>query len=496
MRKVISIVALIIGLSYWATPALDIDTPLHLIGGALIVQNHALPRLDIINAFNPFWHDYQWLYQIPFYYMYVLGGIDLQRYALALYIVAILFQCLDLGTFLLRGRNKEPALILTLLFFLVFLPQLDEMRPELVSISIILLAMKRLVQKPDKLELPYLLCLAVLLVNMQVDWIFVPLLWLCMRSLPAVICKRVASTRYAVGGLVILSLAGACSPYTFIPLLGDHSFYLVNYGLLWDSLFMPPVLAGRIIETYSAFKLGGLPSFGLLVFLALFGRYIMMRYFLIRIGEVTLACVGFGLAYRSAIFLPFFAVFSLPFVCFSAAKLQRELERLAGRGKVKTASLSLLLIVGAYHSYFMVSRVPFLHPGQELLSSLWPQSACEFIATDFAKNSEHRHSGLVATHFSTGGWCRWAIYESDPGIDIRVTTDGRTEWVPAEHFGRSFALYDVQGKWQETLELWSPDYVLTHKVMPLAAALMSQNETWEPVYSDAVYLVFRRKKGT
>jgi hypothetical protein len=83
------------------------------------------------------------------------------------------------------------------------------------------------------------------------------------------------------------------------------------------------------------------------------------------------------------------------------------------------------------------------------------------------------------------------MYEAAPTLDIRVTTDNRTQGVPDEHCLDSFQLHNVKGSWLQTLDAWRPDAVVVALSFPLAQFLAFDKVRWELVHED--HALFRRR---
>lgn len=102
--------------------------------------------------------------------------------------------------------------------------------------------------------------------------------------------------------------------------------------------------------------------------------------------------------------------------------------------------------------------------------------------------SEGSHLRLL-TNFNQGGWCRWAMHDAAPDSDIRVTLDGRTQYVPDKRFRDANTLFSAQPGWEQILSSLQPDAALIPKNQALAAALANSTH-WRLLLQDKDYVVF------
>ena len=113
------------------------------------------------------------------------------------------------------------------------------------------------------------------------------------------------------------------------------------------------------------------------------------------------------------------------------------------------------------------SKASTLTSGYEDLTETYPIDGCRRLSDyDFKGRLPWGHVRVV-TFFDDGGWCRWVVEQAGAKNDIRVSTDGRTQELPEEHFEKSFKLLRLKEGWIETLAEWDPDAM----VLPRASAL-------------------------
>ncbi len=525
MRTFLYFVLILFGFRYCSFGPYDPDLGWHLLGGAWMVNNGYLPRQDFINSFNPEWHDYHWLGQLLFYKIYNLGGYALLRLSFGLFVGYLFKVLLDLAA-LRTKRVMLSSFIITVVAALL-IDQVASIRPQMISLLIIALTLRRLNQRATKWEPWYLFSLAVFLVNVHVYWVFVPFLWFLFRAAPRFYRKRSASAAYAWGGLALLSSAGFVSPYgLFVPRL-ELPYALMNYALIWEYMDIPDVLHRTIGEFKSAFAFKGLNFWILIVSLMLISRFINWRRFLADFGNGAAAIISFYLTIDSVKYTAIFAVLGIPFfvrqICapIGRAILQSNLSLLTGTagilpanegaanssaGKMPTVPVSpfapllnaiqILPAAGLllFSIYVSISEFPLKESerikNEDDLNIMYPIKACQGLASLQLKPKDPLTHVRLLTHFDYGGWCRWAIYQSHPELDYRVTTDNRTQTVPQEHYERGFDLYNMKRQWLETLKVWAPDAAIVSKSYPLAQFMALAPAFWQKSYEDGTYAVF------
>ena len=474
--------ALAIGLSFWMLPANDPDLGWHLTGGGWIVQSGALAQDDIVNTFSAFWHDYHWLGQIALYKLYSVGGYETLRIALGLTMAALFLVVVNIILRSSRGRID----LVTILFFLatfVLIRHVTSVRLQALSLLAFALTLQRLIQAPRKWELPYLFVLTVITVNIHVYWVLIPFLWLLYRALPRLYRKRTSSSSYAWSGFLLLCLAGFVSPYGLIPAGIELPSPLLNYAVLWDYLTMPLKLKETIGEFRGSLASEQFTPWVVLLVLVYMVRSFSLKHAKVRLPQFLTALVFGFLAIRGLKFVSLFAVGMLPW-CIS---LRRDLfgANLTTSARLSSPLLSALLAIGVTSSYI---HYPGRFDNDDQIYDYCPIDACRAIS-DLNFDSKRGHV-RVLTHFNYGGWCRWAAFEKDSTLDLRVTTDGRTQGIPPEHFLRSYDVFNLKGDWFRILRTWNPDVVLAHKSSALANFMIFATSHWHLAYQDRNFAVF------
>lgn len=486
--------AIFYSFSFWMYPTTDPDLGWHLLGGEWMRVHGGVPTKDFVNAFNHSWHDYHWLYQKLIYAIFELGGFDALRLAFGIAMAFVSIQIIGTVLEVTGGEKHFDIVAAAYLVAIASFYHIVSLRPQVVSLSLILYAQWRLMSPRSALEIPALLLVATLAVNTHVYWVFIPVLWGLYRCLPRIMGRRSTSAIYAWGGLAALCSAGLVSPYSLGIGGVESPFLLINYALVWDYLSMPPALSGKIAELR-----GGLCGnlFGatmLIGSVALFARGSDRKMDGAFSPQLAAAILGCFLVVKSVKFASLGTILALPALVQLAVRLKRELtSRSYGP---RTQSGVALVAMLALSTYGLVSAVRYFPPVRREANTAFmrmflPLEACRHMAG--LGLSASRPTVRVLTHFDHGGWCRFALHHELRDGDYRVTTDGRTQWVPPLHFLRSFELYEMRPGWDRTLDAWEPDLALLHREHPLSQGLALLPERWQKTFEDNHYLVFLRQ---
>jgi len=478
-RLLFYVLAVVLGIGLWTVPADDFDLGWQLLGGRWIVEHHELPSQDFINAFNPGWHDYHWLAQIVVFAIYRCGGFAALRLALGILMAYLAKLLVDIVSIVLPGRIR-PAHVLSFFGAWLLLSEIAAVRPQMLAVCLLALAVRRLIQPPARFELPYLFGLTVALVNMHVYWIFVPLLFFYYRVMEA---APNAPRRWA--GLALLAGAGFASPYAFVSIGNAPPFLFINYALLYDYLHV----SNRLRELIMEFK-GALA-------VPIFSWVLVLAYIVVVANSLRRDSIGQSrsdlasgisavlLSLTAAKFNSLLAVAGLPLLARATSDLEGRLASVMTPAAVKrggtTVTVGLMLCI-TWGVARASSCIPFRCSNDGIIEFRFPIDLCARLARSGITPSNGRSFVEIATHFNDGGWCRWAAYEASPSTDIRVTTDGRTQWVPPAFYDQMFDLFDLRGDWQHTLDGWKPDVLIVPRGTPLYVMLLARNAEWTNVY--------------
>lgn len=472
--------AFLFALGTWAHPPDDYDLGWHLLGGEYISQHHALPARDFINAFNHDWVNYSWLVEWAYDGIYRAGGFDALRLANGLVLGLFALVMVDIAR-----RGSRTGFFLSILggafFSCMIATQLASIRPQMVSALIIALALHRLVAPTRKWEIEYLFALTVLLANIHVNWVFIPFLWVVYRGFG----RSRPSRMLWLGGAALLSSAGMFTPHAFVSYGGDTPNPFIQYALLWEYLHTGTDLTSRVCEFKSVFT----RSDAVLALTVVFGLVVMLTFRVRRLGKEpafwlsgVLGCLAAVLARK----------FSLLFCIWGTPLLVRSLERLelAVYRRVRPSpelsrlgAAAILLGLGVAAAAHTGRCVPWRCSTTVHDKPTLPIAACGALAKMPIK-PDGRPFLMVLTHFNYGGWCRWQLHQNAPEKDFRVTTDGRTQWVPNELYERSFSIFDQTGPWERYLKEWSPDAAVVPHGSFLEESLLRHPDEWLLGYTD------------
>lgn len=441
-------------------------------------DRHSIPTSDFINSFNTEWHDYHWLAQLLFYKVYQLGGYPGLKVLMGINFALLSFVLCDIAYLVLRRLASEALIFPFLLSSLIMIQDVASIRPQSLALLPLALVLKRLLQRRAWYELPLILFLTILLVNVHVYWVLVPLLWFLYRGVPRFLGDKTTSATYAWGGFLMLGLGGFVSPY------GSK-----NYGLVLDYLLMDQVLKKVVNEFHSSITTAGeLPwlLLGVWILIICTFRY---RRALARPGQFLSALISGLMALWAVKFVAIFAVLGLPYLLRSTALYLKGFLPRFYRKPVWfiRGSIYLVLLCGIFGA---VKTFPYFDDEEELRANTYPINACRELAQlDLAPIDGRSHLRVV-THFNDGGWCRWAAYETDPTKDIRVTNDGRTQGVPVSEILLGLELYDLKPSWAQTLKNLSPDAVVVSKNSALSQVLSLAKNDWKLVGQDETFGLF------
>ena len=443
----IETLAILLGLSLWGQAISDPDLGWQLVGGQWIYEHYsgtsnlsaALPPFDIINSFSVGWHDYHWLAQSLLYFFWLQGGFVLLQILAGLTLAFLLLA--TARTWRSAQSNAEQGIISIFLFLCLcwLVKHQMSVRPQLLSCCSLAWSILLIRGERKRFELALFFALTVLMANMHVYWVFMPFIWLVYRCEPRHSLKE---TWYGWLGFLVLGSAAFISPYGLFADEGQRFGLLSNYALLWDYGQVPQFLKQAIVEFQSPFKRSDSVFYVFCLLCAVLIRSLSLLTLKRYPRDALLGATGLLLAFKATKFLPIFALFILPLLAREAAKLDKQFFQHRGASLLRVAA-------GVLFASGCLLNLPFGKDPLQKARLLYPLEACAKIP-ELAKRDQNNHV-RVATHFNHGGWCRWAAFRSDAKKDIRVSTDGRTQGIPGEHFQRSSELYRVKEGWQKTL---------------------------------------------
>jgi len=478
MRASLVILASLLGLRLWNIGIADPDLSWHLLGGAWTATTGQVPSYDFINFFNSQWRDYHWLAQVIFYFVNSLfgyPGLMILTAIIMAHTFTIFVEIIEIS-----APRKKSLLVNTLLLIIscLMVSHVYSVRPQMIALWGLAVATHILLKKSN-FEFTKLVLLGCFLVNVHIYWVFIPLLWVLHRVIPALLLKRerqLLNSRLTKG--VILALIGFVSPYG-----------IQNYQLVYEYLTIDPYFRDTIREFQSPFLVRGTLTWVLVACFIFLSRVISLRRGLARIQLSAPAILGAILAFSAAKFLSLFVVFALPFL---SNQLNLRLNRFAPRLIRLEQKVSLVLVVCliTISTVFISVNNPWALGAkwEEELSTGYPISACQHLARIA---SSEKVQVRVLAHFNYGAWCRYTVFQSRPGLDLRVSTDGRTQDADPKKVKLSGELFSGQGEWRNTLQEWAPNYVIVSKQHALSQ-LLGLSGGWKSEYEDKNFSLFSR----
>lgn len=481
-------IAFFSGLSFWSQPPFDPDLGWHLFGGAEIFREHRVPSSDLINSFSTRWHDYHWLAQILMYAVFRLSSYFGLSIALG-FVTGLTLTAVAAIAYRRNQIFRSPLLtVVAILFAAALLVKVSSVRPQAIALLIIALSLLQVSARETRGELVLLFLAAVLCANVHVYWVFVPIVYGIYRVIPAWTLRGSTPGKrwQKAGACALLCSAAFISPYG---LFQHNGWALENYALIFDYLLMPEYLREMIGELKGSFSAGGSTPYLLCVAIAIFFRGFKRSDLRAERSNFIAALFGTILAIRAIKFLAIFSLLAFPYFLTCLVRVTRGLrtESLRPGTRASYGILSALLALSVGYSFSVFPRSGGF---AEELDKYLPFRACARIADLPLTPSNGRDHVRVLTHFNYGGWCRWIMYHEAPQKDLRVTTDGRTQWFPPELFSRALDLYNARYEWLQTLRSWQPDAVLVSRDKPLANVLALAQKDWKLVYEDSSFAVF------
>jgi hypothetical protein len=489
MRFIYYLIAALWGLSFWFVPTHDPDFGWHLLGGVTVLTTGDVPRQDFINTFGGYWIDYHWLGQSILYKAYQALGFENLRYAVGIFMA--IFGLLFAYFLEVNYSKKSPRFIpiITLLILGDSLRSTFSIRPQIFGLFCIILTLTVLARnRSGKIELPIIFLITALVANIHVYWVLIPMIWLIYRVIPRYVQKADTTFIYSWGGFFFISLAGLISPYGIFQ-NGQGIGIWSNYAVIFDYLTMPEELSRAIIEFQPGLSQLGPPFYGavlcLIVFSAVLSKSLIKKLFC----DLSIALIGLWQMIKAIKFASIFAIFAAPILVrlFPIFLFRRLKIPLLMAKKYDSIIMILILSVSIFRA---AECSPYLMDMSAYMTYELPGEACRRIESlNLTKNSKRDHI-RVLTHFDFGGWCRWYAYEKNPSFDMRVTTDGRTQLIPPDHFKKYFDLYALKNDWAKTLMISNPDVVVVKKAQALAQILVRDPSRWVLMHEDATFALF------
>ncbi|MBL7661955.1 hypothetical protein JNK13_04290 [bacterium] len=501
MTKFYKITLLVLGLSLgisgWQPTIDDPDLGWHLLGGQITVEQGFPPSTDNINSFASFWHDYHWFGQILIYSIFASFGYTGVKLFFAFVYGGIFLLLILITERILRQRLKlffVPTVI-SILWSAAILQAFVNYRPQIIAALLLAGTLQVLLCKRFSSVIEFLIVfvMAVLAVNIHVTWVFVPMLWFCLRVLPEFLDRDFLTCKQNLCGLILLLLTGFVSPYGTLIRPTGESAWLINYTLLLEYARTPNILKEQISEFASAFNsstyYGGILFISLAIFAACERIYQWKR----DAGLKLLFLITAILSTYSLKFLLVFSVLGFPTIFKASLRIYCQCLRLFP--KLRFSSVIPLGFLWCGILYLLIMSYQRYPDSQKIKTELadTPLAACEFLTMHAAADAKlvHAREIRVLTDFNWGGWCRWVSYQTNPSLALRVTSDGRTQWRAISELENSFNLTWMRRDWYRILLKLSPVYLLVDRQTPLASALKYLPVRYNLLYEDSRFLVYQ-----
>lgn len=449
----------------------DPDMWWHLKTGEIIWNTHSIPRVDVLSytAAGHSWVAQEWLSQVVIYGAYRLGGYA--SLMLLLCITASLAVILGYVLSAVYSRNVKVAFLGGLTVWL-FGTIGFAIRPHIIG---------------------YLLLLGELLVlhmgrTHNKRWFF---------ALPPVFALWINFHSSFVFGLLVLAVVLACSFLEFeCGLLVSRRWdrptrkaLSMAFGLSTMALFLNPigpkliwypidVMATERLNIASVAEWQPLPavdmrSWALLAAAGLTLALPLLRRIELRLDELCLVALSFGLAVQHQRMLFLFGILVAPVLCRLLADAWDQYE--PGRDRVLPNAFVIAVAVLAIKASF-----PSAQTLSEQVARVNPVRALEFIRRTGL-------SGRMLNEYVYGGYLIWAAPEH------KVFIDGRADLYDPSGI---LAAYGRWATFEENprllLDRYGIRFCLLSKSHPMAQ-VMPVLEGWKVVYSDSNSLVFARQ---
>ncbi len=462
----------------------DFDLGYHLKGGQWILENHTFPSKDTYTYTVPD-HDYvdlHWLYQVPLYLLYRLGGyslLSLTNIAALLLVFFITYRRLRL--------TGAPLWMCVLLLGVVLIGSeiRFQVRPEILSWLLMCLTLWIL-----ELRLTGGKNLLYLLIPIQVVWANVEGLFLIGWGLLAFyLVSGYLHARKADRKLLRFSalasascllnpyfIKGVLFPFILLSTLATSNVFKANINE-----FQSPWTLARHYPFPPDWTLWAYESFSVLLLLLLMATFKKRK-----LHDWLLAGSFFYLSTASLRNIPLFMLSCAPLAasCWKDLKWEK-LHKIASALFSRPAAawafslfmlaLCLRVATGAYY----VSERREERFGLGLDAEKQPVRAAQFLV-------QNRLEGRLLNHMNAGGWLDWAAPQ-------KVFIDGRLE-VMGEKFFREYieslergGLAPLLARYQADILFFNPEetptWVMDLKDLPV----------WRPVYLDESAVICLRK---
>ncbi len=460
----------------WMVLLADGDTGWHIRAGEWILQTHSIPRHDIFSfsrAGEP-WYAWEWLADVLLALLHRswgLAGVTVLCGCLLAAGVVVVFQHMI-------WRGVHVLVALPAAFLCAGASSVHYLaRPHVFTL--LFLALSLWIIERDRRRVGgavwWLVPLSALWVNLHGGFFALPV---CLAVLAVTSGSWAAARRY--GGLTAAALAASVlNPYGL--LLHRHILDYLSSEWIRSAVdeFQSPQFRGENLLQYEVL---------LLAALLVAGRWLAAR----RWADAALIVTWAHLSLASVRHVPLFAILATPLAASAASDWWRDK---AGGARPRWAS-RILWEAGedlrrgfrrpSVWSAAAVAVALWLTP-----SSKWPRDFPEekFPVALMRRSVDH----LARTRiFTSDQWGDYLIFRLWP--DQRVFIDGRSDFY-GPSVGRDYLkLLEGRPGWERLLSKYEFGSALLPPSSPLAA-LLDRDPAWERVDSDAVALLYRRRRA-
>ncbi len=462
----------------------DYDLGYHLKGGQWILENHAFPAKDTYTYSVPD-HDYvdlHWLYQVPLYLLYKLGGYSLLSLAnIAVILLVFFITCKRLA---LTGA---PLWMRVLLLGVVLIGSeiRFQVRPEILSWLLMALTLWILELREAGAKSPLYL-----LIPIQVAWANVEGLFLIGWGLMFFFLvssffhtRKTDPKLMNASGLAAAScllnpyfIKGVVFPFTLLATLATSNLFkstINEFQSPWTLARQYPFPPDWTLWAYEGFSA---------LLLALLLTSLKKR----KLHEWLLVVSFFYLSTTSLRNIPLFMLSCAPIAasCWKDLKwdrLQRFQETLFSRPV--TAWVFSLFMLGlclrvASNSYYISERREE-KSGLGLDQEEQPVQAAQFLV-------QNHLDGKILNHMNLGGWLDWTLPQKTY-IDGRLEVMGEnlfTEYIASMKPG---ALAPLLSKYGAEIVICNPE------TAPSWVMEQGKSPDWRPVYLDESAVIYLKK---
>ena len=476
----------IVGASGWELLLVDGDAGWHIRTGEYVLSTGTVPRTDLYSFSKPggSWYSWEWLAEVA--YAFAHRHLGLKGVVLLAGLLIALYGTLLIRFTIWNGANPLLALALGMIGFgassLHFLA-----RPHVFTLVIlvgVLWLLERDRRRPTR-ALWLLAPFTTLWANLHGGFVVLfPFLGiLVVGSALETWLDRAQRrpdwrppVRYGALGLACAA-ASVINPFGLE--LHRHIFAYLRAGWIREVVqeFKSPNFRSE-----SVFQFEILMFLGLLAAAALLARR--------RVVQPLWIVLWAHLALTSARHIPIFAIVAAPVVAAEATRLWKRLAS----GRPRRSVLTILDQFAAdlapgfrrFSVWLGVFVLVLVLSGPSLG---WPQS---FPRADFPIAMIDRHADLLPRSrvFSSDEWADYLIYRFYP--EQRVFFDGRSDFYGESLLREFMSVYLGRGDWEQILDRYSCDVVLTPPDCALSS-LLRRDGRWELIDEDSQAVLFVRR---